>query len=65
MKSKKKMPKKYMYINMKQHSYLYCELAPLTRDVTCSKLQRYRENIGDKKLSMKHTSLLVAIYLYT
>ena len=34
---------------------LSCELAPLTRDVTCSKLQRYGENIGDKKLSVKQT----------
>ena len=60
-----KMPRKYMYVNIKQHSCLYCELAPLTRDVTCLKCYRYRENIGDKKLSVVHISLLVAIYLYT
>ena len=60
-----KMPRKYMYINIKQHSYLYCELAPLICDVTCLKLCRYRENTGDKKLPGEHTSLLVVVYLYT
>ena len=60
-----KMPRKYMYVNIKQHSCLYCEIAPLTRDVTCLKCYRYRENIDDKKLSVVHISLLVAIYLYT
>ena len=34
---------------------LYSELARLTRDVTCFKLQRYGENKGDKKLSAEHT----------
>ena len=29
---------------------------PLTRGVTCSKLQRYGENIGDKKLPVEHSS---------
>ena len=33
---------------------LYSELARLTREVTCFKLQRYGENIGDKKLSAEH-----------
>ena len=28
---------------------------PLTLDVTCSKLLRYTEYIGDKKLSVEHT----------
>ena len=37
MKSNKKIPRKYMSINIKQHPYLYCELTPLTRDVTCLK----------------------------
>ena len=37
-KNKKKMARTYMYISIKQHSYLYCELAPLTRDVICLKL---------------------------
>ena len=47
------MPGKYMQI---KSSILYCELVPLTRDVTCSKLQRYLENISDKKLSVEHTA---------
>ena len=34
----KKKTRKYMYINIKQHSYLYWELVPLTLDVTCLKL---------------------------
>ena len=33
-----KMSRKYMYIKIKQYPYLYCELAPLTYDVTCLKL---------------------------
>ena len=37
------------YINMKQHFLLLSYPTDLC-DVTCSKLQRYRENIGDKKL---------------
>ena len=37
MKSNKKMPRNYMYINIRQHSYLYCELAELTHDVTSLK----------------------------
>ena len=39
-------------------SILYSELAPLARDVTCFKLQRYRENRGDKKLIVEHTRWL-------
>ena len=31
---------------------------PLTRGVTCSKFQRYEENISDKKLSVKHAPKL-------
>ena len=27
----------------------------LLRDITCSKLSRYGENTGDKKLSVEHT----------
>ena len=65
MKNKNKMSIKYMYISIEQHSYLNCDLAPLTCDVTCWKLQRYRGNIGDKKLSVEDTSLLVAICLFT
>ena len=34
----KKIPKRYMYISIKHHSYLYWELASLTHDVTCLKL---------------------------
>ena len=34
---------------------LYSELARLNHDVTCFKLQRYGEIIGDKKLSAEHT----------
>ena len=34
---------------------LYYEITPLIRDVTCSKLKRYREKICDVKLSAKHT----------
>ena len=33
----------------------FFELAPLTPDVTGSKLQRYGENTGDKKLPVEHT----------
>ena len=40
------------YNNIKQHYFLYCELTTWTRDVTYLK-QRYRENIGDKKLSVE------------
>ena len=36
-------------------STVFFELAPLTRDVTSSKLQRYGENTGDKKLPVEHT----------
>ena len=32
-------------------SILYYELTPLIHDVTCSKLKRYGEHIGEKKLS--------------
>ena len=39
MKNNKKIPRKYMYINTKQHSYLYCEPASFTRDITCLKLK--------------------------
>ena len=34
---------------------LYSELVPLTPEITWSKLNRYGENIGDKKLSVEHT----------
>ena len=44
--------KKYMLI---QSSILYSELAPLTCDVTCSKLYRCRENVVVKKLSVEQT----------
>ena len=47
-----KNAKRKVYVNI---SILYSELAPLTRDVTCSKLQRYGENTGDKKLSVEQT----------
>ena len=33
-------------------SIFYSELPTMTRHVTCSKLARYEENIGDKKLSL-------------
>ena len=33
---------------------LYSELAPLTHDITCSKLLTYEGNMGDKKLSVKN-----------
>ena len=57
MKNKtKKMSKNYMKT---QNSILYSELAPMTRDETCSRLQRYGENVGDKKLSVEHTLFLV------
>ena len=36
----------------------YSELAQQNSDVTCSKLSRYEENIGDKKLSLEHTPRL-------
>ena len=38
-----------------KNSILYSELVPLTRDVTCSKLQKKGKNISDKKLSEEHT----------
>ena len=38
-----------------QCSILYSKLAPLTHDVTCSKLSKYGENIRDKKLSVEQT----------
>ena len=44
------MPKKYI----KKVCILFSEL-PLTRDITCSKLQRDGENIIDDKLSVRHT----------
>ena len=46
-KNKQKKAKKVYVIN--------CEIVPLTPDVTCSKLQGYRESISDKKLSVEHT----------
>ena len=54
MKNNKKMSKKYMKT---QSNILYSEIFPLTRDITSSKRQGYRENIGDKKLSVEHTHL--------
>ena len=51
MKNKKNAKK--AYVNIKMH-FLH-ELAPVTRDVTCSKYQRYGENICDKKLSVERT----------
>ena len=36
-------------------SVLYSQLDTLTFDVTCSKLLRYEENIGNKKLSVEYT----------
>ena len=53
---------KKIFWRRKQHSTLYCELAPLTFGVTCL---RYRGNIGDKKLWVEHTLLLVVICLFT
>ena len=44
---------KKVYVSIKQH--FYYEHATLTRDITCSKLQRYGKNIGDKRLSVEHT----------
>ena len=41
------MPEKCM-----KSSILYFELATLTRDTTCSKLQRYGENTTDQKMAM-------------
>ena len=35
--------------------YFTLRSPPLTRDVTCSKLCRYGENMGDKKFSVEHT----------
>ena len=52
----KKMPKNFMEIWCSNLSY---ELTLLTRDVTCSKLWRCRENIGgDKKLSVEQTLIM-------
>ena len=42
-------------------SNLYCELAPLTRDVTCSKLKRYGEKIDDKKLPVEQTQKKISL----
>ena len=39
--------------NIQTVSILYSELAPPTCDVTCSKVQRYGDSIGDKKLSVE------------
>ena len=50
-KTAKKMPRRYMW---KWSGILCCELALLTSDVTYSKLDRYRGNIGNKKLSQEH-----------
>ena len=47
-----KMLKEHLKI---KNSILYSELVPLTRDVTCSKLQKKGKNISDKKLSEEHT----------
>ena len=49
----KKLPKKST-----ECCIVYSKLTPLTRDATYSKLQRYGENVGDKKLSMEHTPTL-------
>ena len=39
-----------VYINIYKVAFF-----TLTQDVTCSKILLYRENIGDKKLSVEHT----------
>ena len=51
----KKMPKNFMEIWCSNLSY---ELTLLTRNVTCSKLWRCRENKGDKKLSVEQTLIM-------
>ena len=51
MKNNVAMPKQ---VCVKKSSVLYSELAPLTHGITCSKLWRYEENIGDKKLPLEH-----------
>ena len=52
MKSKKKNKKKIQESICKFKGALN---APKTRDVTCSKLQKYGENLGDNKLLWGHT----------
>lgn len=39
---------KKVYVNIS--STPYTGIAPLTSDVTCSNLQRYGKNLGEKKL---------------
>ena len=47
---------KKMQENMQAQSIvLYSELAQLTHDAACFKIERYRENISDQKLSAEHT----------
>ena len=38
-------------------SFFNVNSTPPIRDVTCSELKRYGENIGDKKLWVEHTHL--------
>ena len=45
MKATKKSPRKYISI---QTNILYCELAPLTRDVTCLKFRDTEKNLKDE-----------------
>ena len=48
-----------------KHKVAFFKLAPLTRNVTCSKLKRYRENIVDKNLSVEHThKVRVIAYIF-
>ena len=43
--------------NISKHRVAFFTLnsPSLLRDITCSKLSRYGENIGDKKLPVEHT----------
>ena len=59
-----KMPRKYMYI--KYVCMYVCMYVCIYTDLFTVNLPHrpvIRENIGDKKLSVEHTPLLVAIYL--
>ena len=53
MKNNQKNAKKSIY--HLRVSFFILNSPPLTRDVTCFKLWKYGENIGDKKLLLKHT----------
>ena len=60
MKNNKKVPKKYIRIYNK--NILYAGVAPMINDVTCSKLQRDRENITNQILSVEHTLVKIIPY---